>query len=65
MAADFRFTPTDTDLLDFLQRQLREGEGWVARWSRLDRGYRLHASRSTEAVPDVREALTLALVRDE
>lgn len=65
MAAAFTHTPTDTELLDFLQRQTREGERWVARWSRQDRGYRLLVSLSPEAVPDVREALTLAMVRDE
>ena len=65
MAADFRFTPTDTELLDFLQRQTREGERWLARWSQHDRGYRLYVSTDPDAVPDVREALTLAMVRDE
>ena len=57
--------PSDTELLDFLERQSREGDRWVARWSANDRGYRLHVSSRSDAVPTVREALCLAMVRDE
>lgn len=57
--------PSDTELLDFLERRARPGERWIARESRTDRGYRLHVSTRREAVPTVREALTLAMLRDE
>lgn len=58
-------TPTDTQLLDFLQRMTRPGERWIARHSSVDRGYRLHVSTSPDAVPDVRDALILGMARDE
>lgn len=57
--------PSDTELLDFLERQSRDGDRWLARWSTTGRGYRLHTSTRPEAVPTVREALCLAMVRDE
>lgn len=58
-------SPTDTELLDFLQRQTRDGERWIARESTTGRGFRLHITTRPEGVPDVRDALLLAMVEYE
>jgi hypothetical protein len=58
-------SPTDGELLDFLQRQTKEGQRWIARESNTGRGFRLHITTSPQGVPDVREALLLAMVQYE
>lgn len=58
-------SPTDTELLDFLQRQTKEGQRWIARESTAGRGFRLHVTTRPAGVPDVREALLLAMVEYE
>jgi len=54
-------TPTDTELLDFLQQELDKSAYTgkvVCRDSTTGRGWRLHESSKVNAVPDVRQAIT-------
>lgn len=59
--------PTDTEILDWLQRQL----GWrvytgqcVFRWSGTGRGWRLHET-GRDGFADVRECLVDAMRKDD
>ena len=50
--------PTDTERLDFLQKQtIGYGRGWILRLSGYGRGWRLHETSTPDAVPDVRDAI--------
>lgn len=53
-------TPTDTQLLDFLQAKLDEANYTgrvVMRWSYTGRGWRLHETSAEEGTKDVRQAI--------
>ena len=56
---------TDTERLDWLQNQTTGYGGWVARQSTTGRGFRLHESEHPDNLPTVREAIDLAMDREE
>ena len=59
---------TDTELLDFLQgltdRKNYTGKV-ICRWSSTGRGWRLHETNHSDAVPSVRQAITNLMEREK
>lgn len=54
--------PTDTEMLDWLQRQtIGYGCGWVCRKSMYGRGIRLHETSREDALGNVRDAIAIAM----
>lgn len=54
---------TDTERLDWLQAQTTGyGNGWLARMSTTERGFRLHETDLPEATPSVRDAIDKAMM---
>lgn len=53
--------PTDTERMDWLQKQTTGYGGWMARMSTTGRGFRLHETEIPGAKPTVREAIDDAM----
>ena len=54
--------PTDTEMLDWLQRQTKGyGVGWICRDSNFGKGMRLHETSREDASASVRDAITKAI----
>jgi hypothetical protein len=59
---------TDTELLDWLdanQRHTWPGRGWICRNSTTGRGLRLHETTREDASSTVREAIMVAMRRED
>jgi len=50
---------TDKELLDYLNKNKTNSNGWICRDSSMGRGLRIHQTSREDAVSDIREAIKI------